>query len=182
MIRIIKGKFAGKKIAAPKTHKTRPTLSIVREAVFNILQFSLEDALFLDVFAGSGSMGFEALSRGAKHCTFIDKSPVSCKILEENAKSLKLEKHVSIQKKDVLKAVEDLEDSFDFIYIDPPYTDPHLDETVKKLLNSFFKKNLLKKEGILFIEYPKKRLFPKMHSYNQKIRTYGNTQLIQINF
>ena len=116
---ITAGKYKGQKISTPDETITRPTLSKIRMAVFNTLQalIDFEDASFLDMFAGSGIMGLEALSRGFKKVTAIEKNSKTFKILEDNYK--KLGEKQTLIKGDSLKAA--LENTFDVVYIDPPY-------------------------------------------------------------
>lgn len=116
---ITAGKYKGQKVVAPDENITRPTLSKVRMALFNTLQsiIDFEDATFLDMFAGSGIMGLEALSRGFKRVVAIEKNPKVFRILESNYKSIG-EKQTLI-KGDTLKFTSD--EHFDVVYIDPPY-------------------------------------------------------------
>lgn len=116
---ITAGKYKGQKVIAPDENITRPTLSKVRMALFNTLQslIDFDDATFLDMFAGSGIMGLEALSRGFSKVTAIEKNPKVYRILENNYKSIG-EKQTLI-KGDSLKF--STEDFFDVVYIDPPY-------------------------------------------------------------
>ncbi|MBR2526736.1 16S rRNA (guanine(966)-N(2))-methyltransferase RsmD [bacterium] len=116
---ITAGKYKGQKITAPDESITRPTLSKVRMAVFNTLQslIDFEGASFLDMFAGSGIMGLEALSRGFKKVTAIEKNTKIFKILEENYK--KIGENQTLIKGDCLKNIP--QESFDVVYIDPPY-------------------------------------------------------------
>ena len=123
-IRIIAGIFKGRKIKTPKSGSTRPTQAIVREAVFNICQNEIANSKFLDLYAGSGAVGLEALSRGAKAATFIeqDKTALSCII--GNIKLLDLEEKAKVLPLSLEKGVEKLARenvTFDLIYIDPPY-------------------------------------------------------------
>ena len=116
---ITAGKFKGQKVTAPDETITRPTLSKVRMAVFNTLQalIDFEGASFLDMFAGSGIMGLEALSRGFEHVVAIEKNPKVYNILLNNYKALKVKPN--ILKGDSLKVIP--QEHFDVIYMDPPY-------------------------------------------------------------
>ncbi len=116
---ITAGKYKGQKIYAPDESITRPTLSKIRMAVFNTLQaiIDFEDANFLDMFAGSGIMGLEALSRGFKHVTAIEKNNKIFKILEDNYR--KIGENQNLIKSDCLKHLP--QQYFDVVYIDPPY-------------------------------------------------------------
>lgn len=116
------GKYKGRKIEAPDEKITRPTLSKVRQGVFNTL-FSLigefEDKSFLDVFGGSGIMGIEALSRDFKEVIVFEKNPKVAQVLKKNYSALNLQPKLKIG--DSLKLLEKLDKDFDVIYIDPPY-------------------------------------------------------------
>lgn len=116
------GKYKGRKIQAPDEKITRPTLSKVRQGVFNTL-FSIigdfEDKTFLDVFGGSGIMGLEALSRGFKEVLVFEKNPKVAQIIKKNYQTLGLNPNLKIG--DSLKLIENIEQNFDIIYIDPPY-------------------------------------------------------------
>lgn len=116
---ITAGKYKGQKVTAPDETITRPTLSKVRMAVFNTLQslVDFEDSTFLDMFAGSGIMGLEAISRGFKNVVAIEKNPKVYNIIINNYKSLKIKPNVL--KGDSLKVIP--KEYFDVIYIDPPY-------------------------------------------------------------
>jgi 16S rRNA (guanine966-N2)-methyltransferase len=121
-LRLIAGKFKGRVLKTPKTSKTRPTQGMLREAVFNICQNEIENACFLDLFAGSGAMAFEALSRGASHVTLVEKDAAAIACIKENAALL----HVAVQLLPfpMQRAVQVLVKEgakFDLIYVDPPY-------------------------------------------------------------
>lgn len=121
---ITSGKFKGKKITAPNPEITRPTLSQVRMSVFNILQSVLdfETSTFLDMFAGSGIMGLEALSRGFKHVTAIEKNPKVMNILKSNYQNVVKDNTLyRLRLADSLKITQKLNEKFDVVYIDPPY-------------------------------------------------------------
>lgn len=144
---LIGGKFKGRRLKSPKGSHIRPTTSMVRKAVFDISQAIIEDALFLDLFAGSGAMGLEALSRGAAQATFIDKDLDSVK---ENVSLLKVEKQSTLLRGDALLLLKKLKNPFDIIYVDPPYERVPL----TNILTLIDEKNLLREGGILFFEEP----------------------------
>ena len=135
---------------------TKPTMSLMRKSVFDIIQDQIEDASFLDVFACSGAMGIEALSRGACFSTFIDNDRKAIKCIEENLKSLHLEKSGKAIFGDAITILEKLDmakQQFTIIYVDPPYTHIHKNGcSPLELLHYFDKANLLENEGRLFIE------------------------------
>lgn len=121
---ITSGKFKGKKVTAPNAEITRPTLSQVRMSVFNILQSVLEfeKSSFLDMFAGSGIMGLEALSRGFRFVAAVEKNPKVMNILKSNYQNtVKDNTTYRLRLADSLRAVSKLNEKFDVIYIDPPY-------------------------------------------------------------
>ncbi|MGB7978128.1 MAG: 16S rRNA (guanine(966)-N(2))-methyltransferase RsmD [Chlamydiales bacterium] len=123
-LKIIAGKWKGRALKTPKGGSTRPTQGMLREAIFNICQNEVGGARFLDLFAGSGAMGLEALSRGAAHATFIEQNRQAIACIKENIGILKGEAETSIVGMEASRAVELLARQkalFDLIYIDPPY-------------------------------------------------------------
>lgn len=126
-MRIISGRFKGKRLSSVKANTVRPTSDRVKESVFSILGDSVIDSNFLDLCAGTGSIGLEALSRGAKSVTFVDRSPHSIRVIKSNLSGCGLssgEPHVNIVKLDALKGLALLarrDARFDLIYFDPPY-------------------------------------------------------------
>ena len=123
-MRIIGGRAKGTKLYTLEGQNTRPTLDRVREALFNILQNEREDSIFLDLFAGSGAIGIEALSRGAEEAVFAEQSRKACDCIRYNLKAARLEEKAQVMECDVLSALKRLESrkaSFDLIFMDPPY-------------------------------------------------------------
>lgn len=123
-LRILGGLYKSRLLKAPKSQATRPTTSIVRKAVFDICSNFIEQARVLDLFAGSGLMGFEALSRGAKHVTFVDNQREAIRCIRENARLLQVEKNTFIVQGDALPSLKRFHESneqFDLAYVDPPY-------------------------------------------------------------
>lgn len=121
---IIAGLFKNRIITTPKGLATRPTSSRLREALFNICQHSIEGARFLDLFAGSGAMGLEALSRGASSALFIDNSRESVRSIRQNLETLGIVDHAVVFAGDVFQHMKKLAEAkqvFDIIYADPPY-------------------------------------------------------------
>lgn len=145
------GFLKSRKIESPKGSNVRPTLSQVRESVFSTL-FSItdfKDKSFLDAFAGSGIMGFEAISRGFKSCSFFEKDKKTFFLLKTNAQKLNVQAEFYLG--DTAKLLKKAEQSFDVIYVDPPYQSGLYDEIVSIIKE----KKLLNPNGILILEYPK---------------------------
>ncbi|MDR2540015.1 MAG: 16S rRNA (guanine(966)-N(2))-methyltransferase RsmD [Chlamydiales bacterium] len=181
-LRILGGDFRGHLLKSPKTPLTRPTLAVLRKAVFDILYHKIEDALFLDLFAGSGAMGIEALSRGASHVTFVDNNPIATCCLKENIQLLQLEKHCSIfscSYKQALKQLLKKEYQFDIAYIDPPY-ELSLNTTILQEIFALFDCScLIKPNGIVFIEETIHTQFELKSFTFVNIRKFSNTLLQQ---
>ena len=122
MIRIIAGEFKGRRLKTPQGGAVRPTADRVREAWFSILQRSIRGARVLDLFAGSGALGFEALSRGAVSADFVEVHRASLTVLKANAETLKVEDRVTIYRVDGLRFAEGLRPGeYDVAFADPPY-------------------------------------------------------------
>jgi len=156
---IIAGRFKNHRLMAPKGQLTRPTSSRLRESVFNILQNHIEGAFFLDLFAGSGAMGLEAISRGAEFVSFVDKSKGCCHVIEKNIEHLGVAAYSEVLCQDVFLALERMGKAsvqFDLIYADPPYDtklkgskgSSYSQEVIHLVANY----HLLKSGGMLFLE------------------------------
>lgn len=154
-MRIIAGSYKNKSLQTPKGFSTRPTSNKLRAALFNICQQYIEGASFLDLFAGSGAMGLEALSRGAKEAVFVDNSRESAHCIQENLHLLKAEEKGEVICHDALKAIHLLEKrgrQFDIIYADPPYEQDY----GSKVVDLIDRGSLLSENGQFFIEESKK--------------------------
>lgn len=147
-MRIIAGKAKGQKLIPPATMETRPTLDRVKEAMFSIIQGYIPNAEVIDVFAGTGSLGLEAASRGAKEVFLIDKSSTTYPLLVENVKKLKFQDFVhtlNMDSYDALRMLSKKGKVFDLIFIDPPYCKEMIPEAMKIIEEN----NMLSKEGII---------------------------------
>ncbi len=122
-LRIFGGIFKSRILKSPPSSSTRPTQGILRQAVFNICQQDDENALFLDLFAGSGAIGLEALSRGAAFAVFVEQNPAAARCIRENIRiwGSKKIKTLCLQRVPALRHLSKLPFAFDLIYIDPPY-------------------------------------------------------------
>ncbi len=146
---ITAGIYKGRKVIAPDEKIVRPTLSKIRESIFNTL-FSIIDfkgKSFLDMYAGSGIMGLEAISRGFGHVLAFEKNPKVAKILNENYKRIGLEPNLIIG--DSLKISEKPDKKFDVIYLDPPYFSGIYEKSLKKIQEN----SLLEENGIIILEH-----------------------------
>jgi 16S rRNA (guanine966-N2)-methyltransferase len=167
-MRILSGTFKNRTLFSPKGGKTRPTSSKMRASVFNILQGLVEGADFLDVFAGSGAMGFEALSRGAASATFIERDAQAARCIRQNLKTLGI--NGKILQRDASLALKQLDKKYDIIYIDPPYD---LEITpLLKLLPS-----LIKDGGSILVEQSSRVELDVSPLTLENKRTYGDSVL-----
>jgi len=147
MIRITGGEFRSRLLETPNTTLTKPTMDKVRAGVFSALGDAVHNATVLDLFAGSGSYGFEALSRGAARVTFVDSSLEAIKTIRKNASNLKSE-NVEILNNDVLSFLEQNSREFSIIFVDPPYKLDVYEEIVNKALSN----KILSQNGIIVLE------------------------------
>jgi 16S rRNA (guanine966-N2)-methyltransferase len=132
-LRIIAGKYKGHTLTSFKADHIRPTTDFVKETIFNIIAFHLEESRVLDLFSGTGSLGLEALSRGAKHVHFVDLQPKSIGILKSNLAKLKITDDYQITKNDVIKFLKSRVSDEDIILIDPPFTEKMADKVMLTL-------------------------------------------------
>ncbi|MBY0755535.1 16S rRNA (guanine(966)-N(2))-methyltransferase RsmD [Clostridium sardiniense] len=147
-MRIIAGKARGRKILSPATYETRPTLDRVKEAMFSMIQGYIPEAIVVDVFAGTGSLGLEAASRGAKECYLFDKSEVTFPLLKENVENLKFTDFCHPLKIDAyagLKMLAKKGKRFDLVFIDPPYCKEMIPEAIKTIKEN----DMLNEDGII---------------------------------
>ena len=153
-MRIISGKYKSRSLIAPQGDQTRPTSDRARESLFNVLQnlIDFEGMNVLDLFAGSGAFGFEALSRGASHATLIEESKRASEAIMENAKNLEATTEITLIKKDVYKWLENPPSVFDLILADPPYDDAR---TLERLPEAIFSSRLLTPDSVVIIEHRK---------------------------
>jgi 16S rRNA (guanine966-N2)-methyltransferase len=122
-VRIVGGQFGGRRLIVPKDDRVRPTADRVREAWMSIVGEAIIDARVLDLFAGSGALGLEALSRGAAHATFVELNPPSLRALEQNIAALQVGAAVTVHRADAMRYAErSAPAAFDVAFADPPYT------------------------------------------------------------
>ena len=171
-MRIIAGKLKGREFKSPHGHKTHPMSDKVRGALFNILG-DIDELTFLDAFAGSGALAFEAVSRGAKSVAAIDKDSSAHKALEQNAKEL-CPRDVKVIKANAGGwSIHNMEKTFDIVLLAPPYNDLQ-----EQLLQTLSKRHV-KKNGLAVIDWPGKLAPPVLDRFEQvAAKNYGDAQLV----
>ena len=171
-MRVITGSARGRKLKTPENYDIRPTTDNVKESVFNIIQFDIEGRRVLDLFAGTGQLGIECLSRGASSAVFVDQSREAVKIVKDNLKTCGLSG--TVVQSDALSFLRTC-GKFDIIFVDPPY-DSDLYESVLNTVNSI---DILSDGGIIICESRRERALPEMTAPYKKRRayTYGKVKL-----
>jgi len=147
-MRVISGKNKGTKLYTLEGLNTRPTLDRVKESLFNIINFDIPGCTFLDLFAGSGSIGIEAASRGAKKVIMCEKAKDAVNVIRKNLEKTKLTQQIKLYNDDFEKCINTLEEKIDIVYLDPPYKTDYAYKAAKQLLE----KNILKENSIIILE------------------------------
>lgn len=148
-MRIISGEYKGKKLEGFNIKGTRPTMDRVKESLFASIQNKIRESVCLDLFAGSGSLGIEAISNGSSHCYFVDNSCEIIKILEKNLETIKNYTLIKRDYKDALKYLKEKHVKLDIIFLDPPYQ-LNLINQAMDLINKY---DLLNDNGLIVCEY-----------------------------
>lgn len=175
-MRVIAGSRKGRRLKMPKARRVRPTMDKVREAIFDILDRSVAGRRVLDLYAGSGSLGIEAISRGAKCGTFVDNNPGCIKTIKQNLASLGFEAGSKVLNLDAIRALRHLSklgEKFDLVFIDPPYGE------AKISLHRVAKSDILSPHCVVVVEHYKKEVLPKKVASLglRKEARYGDTCL-----
>ncbi len=186
-MRVISGKAKGIRLSALSSKRTRPILDRVKESLFNILGDSLVDNDVLDLFAGTGSLGIEALSRGAKRCLFVDSDIPSIQVIKKNLQDTGFSKKAVVIKKNVFTLLALLKNKnikIDIILIAPPYKLMNLDckdrEKIFSFLDDCTSSEILNKKGIIVLQHHRKQMISQENFKQLKVtdqRYYGNTHL-----
>ena len=155
-MRIISGVSRGLKLKSLEGSDTRPTLDNVKEAIFSMLFDKTRNAYVLDLFAGSGALGIEALSRGASSAVFVDAREDACKIIRENLKRTKLEGQGKVVRSDYLDYLRRCREQFDIVVLDPPYAEVFLENALKCITEI----DILQTGGIIVTERPLEKELP----------------------
>lgn len=174
-MRIVAGKYRGKKLSSPLDENTRPTLDKTRESVFNIIGMKVIDSTCLDLFAGSGALGIEAISRGAKKVVLNDAYNKAIKVIQENVNSLKdLECEVIVSQKDYDEFLDNNDIKFDIVFLDPPYAL----KVNEYIVNKMIEKNMINENAVFIVETTKEDNFNINYEFSKvKEYRYGKTKL-----
>ena len=171
-MRVITGTARGRRLREPEGMDIRPTTDNVKESIFNMIQFDVEGRSVLDLFAGTGQLGIEALSRGARECVFIDRSSAAVKLVRENLKHCDLEG--TVLQTDAIAFLEQGR-KFDLIFLDPPYDTMF----VEKALQTVVKSDILNKGGLLVCETRFEKQLPELEApyVLRREKRYGRIKL-----
>ena len=176
-VRVISGSARGLKLNTPGDDRVRPTTDRVKESMFNIVQDWVYDSQVLDLFAGSGALGIEALSRGASQAVFCDNSLDSIKIIKSNIEQARVVDRSQIVSGDFKRCLRDMEaknQSFDMIFVDPPYYEGLFEEVLDTIRSC----KILKKDGIVIVEHDAKKPIGQVEGLEvYKEKKYGITML-----
>lgn len=149
-MRVITGKARGVNLKTPEGLTTRPTADRVKEALFSVINFDIPNARVLDLFGGTGQLGIEALSRGAKSAVFVDAGEPACALIRENLRRTKLENQAVVIRADYLAYLSRCKEKFDIIFLDPPYAEVFLENSIKSITEI----DILQSGGIIVCERP----------------------------
>ena len=171
-MRVITGTARGRRRREPEGMAIRPTTDSVKEAIFNMIQFDVEGRSVLDLFAGTGQLGIEALSRGARECVFVDQSTAAVKLVRENLQHCRLEG--TVLQTDALRYLEQGR-KFDLIFLDPPYDTMF----VEKALQTVMKSDILTKGGLIVCETRCEKALPEPEApyVLRREKRYGKIKL-----
>ncbi|MDR1092349.1 MAG: RsmD family RNA methyltransferase [Prevotella sp.] len=170
-MRIISGKYKGRRFDPPKNFKARPTTDLAKESLFNVLNNSIdwEETTALDLFGGTGGISFELISRGCPRVICVEKNFNHSAFIEKTKGELKVQSEMVLLKMDVFSYLEHCKEQFDLVFADPPYDLKNFEE-VPRLV---FVKDIIKPEGIFILEHPKDYDFSNLPFFEDK-RVYGS--------
>lgn len=174
-MRIISGKYRGKKLKEFDLDSTKPTLDRVKESIFNIIQFDIIDAVVLDLFAGTGALGIECVSRGANKTIFVDNNPQAVNIINDNLKGIDGE--FLVKQMDYRSYLECNDEKFDIVLLDPPYMTDFGVKAIDYIINN----DKLKSGGIIIFETSDEKVFDFDYTgYDIKKKKYGTVAVYKI--
>ena len=174
-MRIISGKYRGRKLVGYDINGTRPTMDRIKESLFGTIQNVVKDSICLDLFAGSGSLGIEALSNGALSCYFVDTNKEVMQVLETNIKNMKIDEEYHLMKDDFINALNRYSKQalkFDIIFLDPPYPL----NLINKCLELISRYDLLNENGLIVCEYENEDI-KNMNYELVKEKKYGSKNI-----
>ena len=174
-MRIVSGKYRGKKLKEFDLVSTRPTLDRVKESIFNLIQFDVFDAVVLDLFAGTGALGIEAISRGAKKTYLVDSNPLAVKIIKENLNGI--DGDYVVHNEDYMVFLNSVKEKFDIVLLDPPYkTDFGI-----KAIETLIKKDLLSENAIVIFETSEEKEFDfNLDNFKTAKKKYGTVAVYKM--
>ena len=174
-MRVITGKARGVQLKTPEGMLTRPTADRVKEALFSIINFDIPGANVLDLFGGTGQLGIEALSRGARRGVFVDAREDACKLIQENLRRTKLTQEGQVVRSDYMDYLNRCREQFSIIFLDPPYAEVFLENALKRIMEI----DILQSDGIIVTERPLGKDMPWEFAGYQRSKDYkyGKTLL-----
>jgi len=168
-MRVITGTARGKRLKELPGMDTRPTTDRVKEGLFNVIQFDIEGRRVLDLFAGTGQLGIEALSRGAAYCDFVDSGRVAAGIIRDNLRLTGLEERSSVHQRDFLAFLNSARGSkYGLVFLDPPYAQTSLEEALKTIVEI----DIVSGNGIIICESALDKQLPELPAPYEKGKEY----------
>lgn len=165
-MRVITGSRRGRKLKTLDGNAVRPTPDHIKEALFNILQFDIEGRVFLDLFAGSGQIGLEALSRGADHAVFVDSAKASCAVVQDNVKTTDFAEQAKVVNADYVSFLMRNTERFDIAFLDPPYRTGTLEKALSAVTAH------MNRGGIVICEHPMDEAVPDQAGEFIRVKDY----------
>lgn len=167
-MRVITGTAKGKHLKEIPGLDTRPTTDRVKEGLFNVIQFDIEGRRVLDLFAGTGQLGIECLSRGAAFCDFVDSAPTAMKIIRENVTACRLSDKAAFHQKDFSAFLNGAHGKYDLIFLDPPYASGNLERALEQITAI----DIVSGNGIIVCESPAEHILPELPGCYEKTGEY----------
>lgn len=170
-MRIVAGDYKGRRLFAPNNNKVRPTTDKVKEAIFSMLSYRTEDAVVIDLFAGTGNLGLEALSRGAARVYFGDNARSSLALIKQNVALCGAEEKSIIFSGDYAEVLSRIKEKVDIVFLDPPYGKELIEDCFARIADA----TLLQEDGIIIAEHDSAELFPDVLAgfSKRKEKRYG---------
>lgn len=171
-MRVITGSQRGRKLLTLEGNDVRPTTDKVKESIFNIIQFDVPDAKIIDLFAGSGQLGIEALSRGAESCVFVDSSAKSIAVVEENLKLTSFREKAKTVRSDSLSYLDRVIEKYDIALLDPPYKAGLMEDAIERVAPH------IEENGVIVCETGSEEVLPEnLDGFTSKRYKYGKIAL-----